>query len=664
MKRNLFAIGLLALSVSALAQITANPKVLTHVDKGGVMFVSKGTLYYNGGGMQTKDTGNLENHGNVMLVASDVSNDVFRTLDASGTDRVYASGSGYNAGGIFVNSINEPTGFADANTINDGDKYTYGQLYIQGIAQNNITGVVYQEHANVNHGTYQQVALPFFDKEINSLSASTEIGKTFSNVRWSMDEILKYNNTNVVFDPANLSTKTSDRTGYYILGNKNNTVSFGTTKTIVGRPYANNSSSVTLQDAGKIGVINFGTGGNAINAYNEKYNTYVQDGFESQAGIGGSSWAGNFGRNIYQFGNPYLTNLDLKELFVGSSAIPNIYGIRVEQANGTVSFSPNVGGGAGTFRYITYSGTTLVGDSDWAIVRPMSVFSIKLKNNNSGSSINFDNLRRFGYVPRTATSYDVTAARAALNPGTTKELAVVALDQNGTEIGRSYYVVTPNAQTGHSANATMQVAASSTNVIGTYEEDAINGGYDNNYTSSYWLYINEANENFQGKAIPMVIYNPLVKSVKFLVKEEGVYIPNGSSLLSTGISFYQKLKNGTVQQVVSGQIIPVNIPTGGTDNDLYYGMPTSSLGTDNIVKTPSRTTVAYNEAIDNYTVIFDPNWKTADIKVYDFSGKVVLSKNKVSASKDFVIELARNNKAFVVSVTSEKGEVVNAKIIR
>lgn len=97
---------------------------------------------------------------------------------------------------------------------------------------------------------------------------------------------------------------------------------------------------------------------------------------------------------------------------------------------------------------------------------------------------------------------------------------------------------------------------------------------------------------------------------------------------------------------------------------MYYGAPTSSLAVNDADVKHSRTKVIYNPEIDNFIVRFDPSWKTADVKVYDMSGKLVITSNKVNANKDFVIELARGNKAYVVSVISESGVKVNAKIIR
>ncbi len=140
------------------------------------MYVSKGTLVYNGGGMQIKSTGNVENRGNIMVVGS--ATDVFKTIDATNADKTEANG-----GGNFVNRLNEPNNFALNNitddpattTVDESSRYTYGQLYISGIPQSNITGIVDQEYRQINQGDYQQMGIPFYDKTFSTLSA--ELGK-------------------------------------------------------------------------------------------------------------------------------------------------------------------------------------------------------------------------------------------------------------------------------------------------------------------------------------------------------------------------------------------------------------------------------------------------------------------------------------------------------
>ena len=126
---------------------------------------------------------------------------------------------------------------------------------------------------------------------------------------------------------TSLLTKTSDPTGYYMLGSKADNLNTqlppaslptisptptGSVYTLNGLPYGDNvldhpSLEVTLQNAGS--TVDFGPTGNYLNEYNEKYNTYLQDQFQKTTD---PAWTPlKFGKNIYQFGNPFFTNLDL-----------------------------------------------------------------------------------------------------------------------------------------------------------------------------------------------------------------------------------------------------------------------------------------------------------------------------------------------------------------
>lgn len=656
MRKSLFAIGLLAISYSVQAQI------LCHVDTNANMYVSKGTLVYSGGGMQMKGNGVVENHGNIMV--SGTATDLFRTIDASNVDKTEATG-----GGNFINKLNEPGAFASVNT-NDPTAtpvYTYGQLFISGIPQSNITGIVDQEFRAVKHGSYQQIGLPFYDKTASTLSA--ELGKTFSDARYSQNEILWSDNMNVVSKNFSTSSKlgvANPGTTYYMLGGAGLDVS-NTTRILKGRPLTDIGTTVTLQNAGA--SVNFGTNGNNTNQYNEKYNTYVQDAFEMASG--GSAWQGNFGKNIYSFSNPFLTNLDLANIAYNEPAangdgvnLSTIYGVRIEPVGVTTTAG---GTGSTSFKFITFNAGVPAGDVDYAVLRPLGTFVVKLNDNTAADQLNFANLRRFNYHSRAAnTDYSVVAAKnaAKTGAGTVKQLGVIALDANGKEVGRTYYVVYPNGTTGHSSSARTQVAADNTQVIGTFEE-APTGGYDNNYTGQYWLYINEANEaNFKGKNIKLVNYDlNKVKSYKFEIRENASLVNNGTHQLSSGVGFYYKTSNGTVQAAKQGDVIPVN----GAVYDLYYGEPNNVVlaANDKPTVTPSRTMVVYNPEITNYIVRFDPNWKKADIEVYDMSGKLVISKKAVNTSTDFVIELDNKVKnSYIVKIVSDKGETVNTKILK
>jgi len=649
MRKSLFAIGLLAGVYSVQAQ-----NVLLHVDNAATTYVSKGTLVYSGGGLQMKGTGAVENHGNFMV--SGASTDSFRTIDNSNVDKTEANG-----GNNFINRLNEPTAYANPGVSNN---YTYGQLYISGIPQANITGIVDQELRAVNHGAYQQIALPFYNKTASTLS--TELGKTFTNVRGSRNEILSWNNSTVVSQNFPVSSKlgvTNPGLAYYMLGGQG--LDLTATKIVKGRPLTDIGSSVVLANAGA--SVNFGPTGNNLNQYNEKYYSYLQDGWDATSG----AWQGTYGKNIYQFGNPYMTNLDLSKIAYAETGagdgnrLTTIRGVRVDVVN---VVSTNGGTGSSSYRFISFAGGEPIGDVEYRMVRPMGTFVVKLLNNlaaGADATLNFGTLRRFSYSPRAnGTDYGVSAAKNSAKAGTVKQLGVIGLDASGKEIGRTYYVVYPDATTGHSADARSQVSAVSANVIGTFEE-APNGGYDNNYTGQYWLYINEANENnFRGKNVKLVNYDlNKVKSYKFEIRESGELVNTGTHALSSGTGFYYKAPNGTVQQAKQGDVVTV----AGAEYDLYYGEPgvANVLAVDKSVATPSRTMVVYNPEITNYIVRFDPKWKKADIEVYDMSGKLVISKKAVDASRDFVIELDGSVKnSYIVKIVSDKGETVNTKILK
>lgn len=660
MRKNILTLSLLA------ASFTSSAQVLFHVSPNTRFFVGENALVYNGGGLQTQGDAIYEVRGNVMVVGNGTT-DVFRTLNADGTNRT--------TGGNFILRMNRPGDYANAT-----NPSTYGQLYLQGFSQANIVGVVDKEYRAARHGTYQQIALPFSNKTISSLSGAPNaigtFGKTFTNTRYSQNEVLVFNNTAVVSDNLAVSSVTPRNTAYYMLGSKgldtanppasmpaNAPVANGTVYTLRGVPFAEGISEV-LVNAGS--GIDFGAGGNNRNSYNERYNTYLQDQWDYPTNPT-SPWSiATFGKNIYQFGNPYLTNLDLGMIGINETngdgnSLSDIQGIRVDP--GTVVTSLVSGTFSRNAQVINFTnGAAPVGDVG-VIIRPMQTFVVKMRNNNPQSgqnrTLNFDTLRRFNYTPRAAgTSYSVTAARNVSN--SVKQLGVIALDEKGQEMARTYYVVYPDAVSGNSATPTVQSTLGSTDIIGTYEEHPVNGGVDPNFENMYWLYINEANEvDFKGKAIPLALYNDGIKALKFEIRENAQLVNDRTTQLSSGTGFYYQTPDGEVKQIAQNQEIPVT----SDQYNLYYGQPDKALSTDVAVK-PSRTMVVYNPPADQFVVRFDPQWKRAQVQVFDISGKLIIFENNIPADRDFALNLTKGNSAYIVTAISETGAKISTKIIR
>lgn len=660
MRRNLLAAALLALGFPSSAQI------LVHIEPNTLFYVGESALVYNGGGLQTKGNGIFDIRGDVMVEGG--STDELRTLDNNGT------GNKYDGGNIILR-LNNPANHSDS--VNPS---TYGQLYISGLMQNNISAIVDKEYRATKHGTYQQLALPFYDKPISSLSGTGigTFGKMFSNVRYSQNEVLVYNNVTAVSDNLNVMSVTPRSTAYYMLGSKNMDFSLppagmqtnsptpiGSVYTLKGVPFADGITEILTNAANGV---NFGPTGNALNYYNERYNSYHQDYWDYSVNPSNPWSTPNFGRNIYQFANPYFINLDLGLIGVvengtitDNNAISSIQGISYDPGNvvtnsaGTFAVNPKL------INFTESATPQPVGDLG-LIIKPMQAFIIKLRDNElevaGNKTLSFDNLRRFKSFPRTAGSnYNPNAKQ---NAGSVKQLGVIGLDENGVEIARTYYAVYPSATSGHTSNGTVQYVLGQQSILGTFEEDANAGGYDLNYKNSYWLYINEANEtDFLGKAIPLALYSNSIKSLKFEIRENAKLINHGVHDLSTGIGFYYKFGNDVAKEITQNQVISVT----GDQYELFYGKPTGALATETIIK-PSRTMITYDPLSDNFLVRFDSNWKNADIKIYDMSGKLILSTDNVLANKDFVIDLEKSNSAYIVTAVSEKGEKVSSKIIR
>lgn len=651
MKKRLLTLGAIALTLSVNAQF------ITYVGNNANVYVKKNALVYNGGGVKTVGAGLVDNSGNIMVVGNATSK--FVTVQADGSDK--------KDGGNFILRM------TDENLNN----LRYGQLYITGLEQANITGIVDKQYKDVAHGTYQQVALPFNAKVFSTLS--DELGKSFSGDRWSQNEVLVWNNAKAVFEGLKINQGTEatealvgglkPRVAYYAIGAKGFNPSLAV-KTVKGVPYADGFIE-TLHNAGK--DIPFGDGGSNINHYREEYNSYLQDAFD-----GNTPWKGNYGRNLYLIGNPFLTNIDLKHVH---HQIANIQGIRIKMggvvtdkdgATYTDSYVPD--------QYITYNSGVPTGDNKNMIIAPMQVFALKLANNDSAKQLNIDDLRRFTYVSNTTYKQDAgvttmakgdsstslrtmsKASKSLLTSNTVKQLAVVALDAKGEELGRTYYVVYANGVSGQPEKVSTQVIAGK-NVIGTFEESK-EGGLDNDLKNTYWLYINEANENdFKGKEIPMRLYSKDIKSLKFEIQENANDIAEGQEKLSTGESFYINT-GGKVVALGNGKSIA--IPSTEAEFGLYYGKPSSvdKVIENEAVARPSSTFVVFDNSVDAYKLIFDSSWKTASVNVYDMAGRIILSQDNVNAANHFTLNLPSGRGTYVVTAISELGHKFSQKIIK
>ena len=676
MKRKIFALGLLSLAFSANAQS------LLGVQDQASLHIKEGTLIYGGGELKTVGSGVVDNFGNVMIVGGGI-----KTVTTTNTDKT-------DGGNIILRLWTATTATTNGSIVNGGTVIKYGQLYIDGVSQSDVTGIVDKEYKDNAHGAYQQMAIPFYKKKFNELSA--ELGANLSTNRRNRTGILVWNNSKVRFDHFAPVDNTTDiklaghavinngATNYYAIGSRYfNAFSGGTANTlgtnvftIKGVPFAGN---ITASLTGAGDGISFGEGGTSKNYYGERYNTYVGDHWEHSNVAG--RWKNNYGKNIYQFGNPYLTNINLK--YIGT-VIDNLVGVRVDPSTNVKATGAETGG-----VYVSYVGGVATGDVKQAIVRPMGTFEVKLSAP-STRVLDFSQLRKFAYEANSSNTSTYpggvtvlsepaseslfsemstnSTARIANNisNSTVKQLGVIALDADGKELGRTYYVVHANGISGQPTKLSSQVTANSKNVIGTFEESK-KGGVDEDLIESYWLYINEANENdFKGKEVPMRIYSSDVKSLAFEILENAEDIADGQERLSSGESFY--IFDGK-KHVLIGNNKKIAISSTDADFGLYYGKPAelaSSRETIATIQKPSATILAYDESIAAHKILFDPEWKKATVQVFDLSGRLIFSQANVDATKgEFVVNLPSAVRGtYIVTAVSETGKKFSQKVIK
>ena len=656
MKKKLLTLSL----VGACALVNAQ---LTYVGNDALFYIQDKALVYSGGGVKLDGTAKVNTIGDFMVVSSSQSFEVAPTAD-------------------FRLKYSSPS--------------VYGQLYIKGMPQANITGKVNKEYVDVKHGNTgrQQVALPFYNYSITDLQASLphiNVANSALTVtgRFNKRSVFKWNNVTAAFDQLTTTltpTVVGKPTDYYILSRRlyDGTEVWNPTL-VVENPNANlqgytPSSASDLYSANSMKKIfkgvpvsdlntadtevtlagafsgSFGINGSGINDYKEKYSSYVDDPFVT------TKWDADYGKNLYQHGNPYLTNIDLSLVKKGTAAtddenaISNLNGISYYTSGIENSFpaGSTYTSTSAVVRTFDSAGNVNGGLANDLVIKPMQEFMIKLTDNTS-QTLKFSKTRRFAQTARPeATPYSVTA-RVSNAPVVTKQLGVVLYDANDTEIGRTFYIVNNEAVSGFSPeNARMQATTGSTSIY--TKEEQVSGGADVN--ANYNLFINEANEvDFSGKEIPLVVNNANAAKLKFFLIEGGKLVEDKGNL-SNGKSFYYS-NNGTLTKIKSGDTF--SLTNTNFTYGLFYEQPAGVLGTSELLK--GQTIVAKKD--QGYVVRFNKNWKQADIEVYSSVGQLLHSAKKVSTYDDYKLPLDNvTNGVYIVKIKSNDGEIVTKKVIK
>lgn len=633
MKKNLLLIGCFLLGEFADAQ------VITYVGSNAEVTVLNGTLVYSGGGWENAANSKVDNTGNIMVVGG--GSDVFTSAN----------------NGNFKLKMPSLT--------------AYGQLFISGIPQAQITGKISKEYlADANGKAWQQAGIPFVGYTFADLQSNLGF-QLQGSTRNDKGTAFVWNNPLARFDQ--ISGNFGNPTDYTILPLKDKNganpwvpSNASTVKTFQGVPVSdqgavtNNHTLAISTVAGSYGALGGGT-----NAYHEWYRSYLNDPFAGSATVP-SSWpagGGTYGANLSQFANPFLTNLDLSNItFVDKISgdndgikIPNIQGISYYKKDAVPTWNPTTGttydGALINAALVGSTGIFDAGDLSNLFIKPMGEVMIKFKTNQT-PNINLNNTRSF--TARVAATYSPTGKgnrenTANIEAGATKQVAVVLYDQNNEELSRTYYAVSPSDITGYS-NQSRQAYVEDLPIY--TKEELPQGGEDPNF--SYQLYINTANElDFAHKQVPLYINSNNAVNMTFELYEGGVKVDDLGDL-PNGKSFYIE-RDGVVSKIQAG----MTMPAAYGSYSLSYEEPEGTLATSNVVGSQ---TVVFRKGQD-WVIRFAKDWNFGNVELYSITGQLLNISKKVAASQEYVIPV-KSTGAYLVRITSDKGQIVTKKILK
>lgn len=685
MKKNLLALFALSAIYSVSAQNTS-------INDAVIVKVNPNTLFYNGGSVSVT------------------------TTTAGGTTEKII-----NQGNIQVQG-----GFTNGNTTgkNFVNKYTsdtsYGQLIIKDATT--VTGNLTIERStpNLNNDEYL-ISLPFKDVLAKDVINSLTGGNFFSgncSVNTDCGLNKRYQQSLFVWDVAETEYDAVDNNykiepqKRYLLNLRNNTPVKTAINTLVGPVKFsgipnNNTINYSLKsglkgNAQDFEALTWKDWKSRINNYAESYDSYI--GNQTGAKYDNDKL---FGKNLHRLANPFTSNLDLSNVQTGSSWI-------TFNLTSGVNQSPANAWGATRFRVFktandytikwnssngnTSSGTTTLsaylqkngantnyfwtGSPEALLVKPYQSFYVDYTlispSGNKGSRIIdakvtlTDSQKTFGYDYKTIGAGSPTYTRnenqsnqnqTLLNNQELKEKGLVT-DFDFTQL--ELYLTKDDQIQGNAAyllNANFMVTGTATtnqitNAIFFYEE----GKDGNPILNAQTLTNSFNNEDYIGKPLRVGFYN--LESGKNYRLNLNLYeysILNKVKDLNLGkYYFYDKVTNKVIDVNEATEISFVADDKINDRFEFYWNEKPSTLGTDDL--NGANATYLYTNNSSQF-VKFEEKNTTADITVYDISGKQIFNKVNISTNTDYKLNLINVPSVYVVKIVYKNGKVVTKKTI-
>ncbi|MGV0979430.1 T9SS type A sorting domain-containing protein [Empedobacter falsenii] len=688
MKKNLLALFVLGAIYSASAQDT-------YIKDAVIVKVNPNTLFYNGGNVNvstdqiTATTEKIINQGNIQIQGG------FTNVNETGKN--------------FVNKYTSST--------------SYGQLIIKDASS--VTGKVAIERSvpDLTNDEYI-ISLPYKNTLAKDVINSMTGGNFFSgncaiNVDCGLNK--RYTQSLFVWDVEeteydavdNNYTITPERR--YLLNLRNGTNvkstinSLGAVSSLVfaGIPN-NNQTNYTLKSGLKGKTSDFANLAwkdwkNRINNYAESYDSYIgnQTGTKYDTDV-------LFGKNLHRLANPFTSNLDLSNVNTNSSwitfattagsnqspanawgalrfrvfKVANDYIIKWNSDSGNTS----TGNTTALSAYLSKNGSNnnyfWIGSPEALLVKPYESFyvdyyainssvnggrivsaNVNLKDSNKTFNSNFITTGASSPVYSRSSQNQTNQDTTLLDNQQLKENGLVT-DFDFTQL--ELYLSKDNQLQGNAAyllNANFMATGSSnpakiTNPIFFYEEDK----EGNVLLDSQTLTNQFNNEDYVGKPLRIGFYNlENGKNYRLNLNLYEYSILNKVQNLSLGK--YYLYDNVTKKAIDVSEATELSFVADDKINErfeFYWNELPTTLGTSDLIRTDA--TFLYTNNGSQYVRFEDKN-TTADISIFDLTGRQIFYKTNIMTNTDYKLNLANIPTMYVVKITYKDGKVVTKKTI-
>ena len=672
---------LLVVSAIAIVAQHSAQTVLTYIDDGAKFYVSKGALVYSGGSLQLNSAveKTVENAGNIIIVGN------------------YTKGSASQAasdGKEFVNIY---------NGLND-----YGQTQILGgsVGTNARMTVQRPEAPALFDGDFFGISFPFNDnvtylmRAFQNRSEADFKGDCGVDVKCGIKRydqtLMKWNNSKLHHD-AVVGTSNFAAGDYYLLNLRTSANIQQVMTGIInykGTPepgeYSRNAKGVipSLSEAA-FSNMSYNDWKVRINPYDETYDSYMGK---------INSTSKTYAKNVYRFGNPYTSNLDLTKVdgangwlrilnnggnrsLKEATTDQYIKDFQVTKRTPTydIVWNPYNGSSnvAADYYSAKFNGTDWVGNPEALIIRPTETFNLNFTLINPtalGGTRIVDTRVVFNDAHKT---FAYPASGTTTIPGTSK------IAPNGEKAGDSFtlpIMKSPRTDAELAANARgfnqVEIFLLKDNQF--ISQPIYLVGFNNTQTKSLDELKAEGfeksdNEAFVGLDQEVFYEFNTIKSVgKPINVDLGIIEKDSKYELRFNLfegDFFNKVKdlrNGIFYIVDNntGKASPISSTTSYNfvadnkefkDRFTFYWkeVPTNRITSNSNTTSLHSTTMLYKDGAI-HKIKFEENKKEANIKLYNMAGQLINTFNNVSASTDYTLELPEKG-AYIISVQYKDG---------